>query len=101
MQFTPKKLDVMKLLIRNLDRNISETELRSLFAEYGTVQSCNLVLDKDTGFSKGFGYVEMPKVGEAKVAMQALNGRKIAESKIRVKKAEDKSLTKKNDGEDE
>ncbi|OQK15300.1 hypothetical protein AU255_17665 [Methyloprofundus sedimenti] len=78
----------MKLLVRNLTRNTSETELRELFSAYGTVQSCTLVLDNDTGISKGFGFIEMPKPGEAKSAMKNLNGSDVAGSKIRVKKAE-------------
>lgn len=78
----------MKLLIRNLPRTTTETELRAMFAEHGAVQSCSLVIDKDTGGSKGFGFVEMPKPGEAKAAVKLLNGREIAGSKIRVKKAE-------------
>jgi len=79
----------MKLLIRNLDRNTSEEELRKLFEAHGSVQSCNLVLDKDTGKSKGFAFVEIPKAGEAKAAMKNLNAKKIGENIIRVKKAED------------
>ena len=80
----------MKLLIRNLARSTTEEELKTLFCEYGTVQSCNLVLDKVTAESKGFGFVEMPKLGEAKAAMKILNGKNVANNKIRVKKAEDK-----------
>jgi RNA recognition motif-containing protein len=78
----------MKLLIRNLARTTTETELRSIFEEHGKLQSCHLVMDKDTGLSKGFAYVEMPSPGEAKAAMQVLNGLDLAGSKIRVKKAE-------------
>lgn len=78
----------MKLLVRNLTRNTSEAALKELFVAYGTVQSCTLVLDKDTGISKGFGFVEMPKPGEAKSAMKSLNGSDVAGSKIRVKKSE-------------
>ena len=80
----------MKLLIRNLSRNTTETELQSLFEPFGTVQSCNLVLDKETGDSKGFGFVEMPKQGDGKAAMKGLNGKEIAGNKIRVKKADSK-----------
>jgi RNA recognition motif-containing protein len=80
----------MKLLIRNLARTITETELRALFAPYGTVQSCTLVIDSETGSSKGFGFVEIPKPGEAKAAMKNLNGKEVAGSKIRVKYAESK-----------
>jgi RNA recognition motif-containing protein len=80
----------MKLLIRNLARTITEAELRAMFAPYGTVQSCTLVIDKDTGSSKGFGFVEIPKPGEAKAAMKSLNGKEVAGSRIRVKYAESK-----------
>jgi RNA recognition motif-containing protein len=81
----------MKLLIRNLARSTTETELRTLFEAHGKVQFCNLVLDQKTDISKGFGFVEMPKQGEAKAAMKNLNGQDVAGNKIRVKKAELKS----------
>lgn len=80
----------MKLLIRNLARTTTETELRAMFEEHGAVQSCTLVMDKETGSSKGFGFVEMPKPGEAKAAIKLLNGRELDGNKIRVKKAESK-----------
>lgn len=80
----------MKLLIRNLSRSTTEEELKVLFEEYGTVQSCDLVLDKTTGGSKGFAFVEMPKSGEAKVAMKIMNNKTVASNIIRVKKSEDK-----------
>jgi len=83
----------MKLLIRNLERTITEAELRSMFEAHGGVQSCTVVLDKDTGKSKGFAFVEMPRLGEAKAAMKSLNGKDIGGSKIRVKKAESKPET--------
>ena len=78
----------MKLIIRNLARSTTAKELKVLFEEYGAVQSCDLVLDKVTGESKGFAFVEMPKPGEARVAMKKLNNIDVAENKIRVKKAE-------------
>ncbi len=80
----------MKLLIRNLPRSTTENELRELFEAYGTVQFCNLVMDKESGISKGFGFVEMPKIGESKAAMKGLNGKLVDDQKIRVKKAESK-----------
>ena len=82
----------MKLLIRNIDRSVTEAQLRSLFEAYGSIQSCNIVLDKKTGESKGFGFVEMPKTGEAKAAAKNLNGKDIQGSKLRVKKAETKKI---------
>ena len=82
----------MKLLVRNLDRSTTETELKGLFEEFGTIQSCTLVMDGTSGESKGFGFVEMPKIGESKLAIKNLNGKAIGNSKIRVKKAEEKSV---------
>ena len=87
----------MNLLILNLTRNTTEEELKALFVPFGTVQSCSLVLDKDTGISKGFGFVEMPKIGEAKAAMKNLNGKEVGSSKIRVKKAEQKVANSQSD----
>ena len=79
----------MKLIARNLSRETTEAELTALFAEFGLVESCTLVMDKDTGKSKGFGFVEMPKHIEAKTAIKRLNAKKIAGSVIRVKIAEE------------
>jgi len=78
----------MKLLVRNLSRETTESEIESMFEEFGAVQSCNLVLDKETGKSKGFAFVEMPKAGEAKVATKTLNGKEVDGFQLRVKKAE-------------
>ena len=80
----------MKLIVRNLDRTTTEEELVALFKEFGSIQSCNLVMDSVSGGSKGFAFVEMPKVGEAKAAMKNLNNKLVGENKIRVKKAEPK-----------
>lgn len=81
----------MKLLVRNLARNTKEEELKALFSEYGMLQSCTLVMDQESGESKGFAFVEMPKVGEAKIAIKKLNGVDLDGNKIRVKKAEDRA----------
>jgi len=78
----------MKLLIRNLGRSVTEEDVREMFEAYGRVQSCSLVMDKKSGGSKGFGFVEMPRPGEAKAAVKNLNGTIVAGQKIRVKKAE-------------
>ncbi|CAA0092624.1 Uncharacterised protein [BD1-7 clade bacterium] len=77
----------MKLLVRNLDRSTTEDELRNLFLAFGNVQYCNLVVDQASGDSKGFGFVEMPKVGEAKAAIKSLNDTTVGSNQIRVKKA--------------
>jgi RNA recognition motif-containing protein len=82
----------MKLIIRNLDRSTTELQLQGLFEAFGVVQSCDLVMDRESKQSKGFAFVEMPKQGEAKAAMQNLNGKEIDGSKIRVKKSLPKAL---------
>ncbi|MGB3622944.1 RNA-binding protein [Ketobacter sp. MCCC 1A13808] len=78
----------MKILVRNLDRLTTEEEMKCLFQAFGAVQSCNLVIDPVSGSSKGFGFVEMPKPGEAKAAIKNLNNQTVGSNKIRVKKAE-------------
>ncbi|MDR9827245.1 RNA-binding protein [Vibrio sp. FNV 38] len=78
----------MKLLVRNLARSTSEQDLRVLFSQHGSVTVCNLVLDQETGLSKGFAFVEMPDAAEAKAALNALNLASVANSKIRVKLAD-------------
>ena len=78
---------LMKLLIRNLARTTTEKELRTLFEAFGAVQSCSLVLDKKSGDSKGFAFVEMPRRGDAKAAIKRMNGKEIDGNKIRVKYA--------------
>ncbi len=78
----------MKLLARNLSREMAEHEIRELFSTHGTVAECTLVLDQETGLSKGFAFVEMPEEAEAKAAIAALNQTKVAKNKIRVKQAD-------------
>jgi len=78
----------MKLLVRNLARTTTEQDIRKLFSEHGSVAECTLVLDQETGLSKGFAFVEMPDVSEAKSAIAALNMTSVAKSKIRVKAAQ-------------
>ncbi len=77
----------MKLLVRNLNRRTTEADLNELFKAHGVVESCDLVLDKATGKSKGFGFVEMPETEDAEKAMKSLDGKVIAGNKIHVKKA--------------
>ena len=78
----------MKLLARNLSRSTTEQELRILFSAHGSVTECNLVLDQETGKSKGFAFIEMPNENEAKLALANLHETKVANNKIRVKMAQ-------------
>jgi len=82
----------MKLIILNLARSTTKKQLKNLFEEYGSVESCDLVLDKSTGKSKGFGFVEMPKPAEAELAVKNLNNKNVANKKTRVKEVEVKII---------
>ncbi|KXI30670.1 RNA recognition motif domain-containing protein [Paraglaciecola hydrolytica] len=77
----------MKILVRNLDRETTEDELNRAFSAFGKVQSCAIVREKTNGLSKGFGFVEMPKPGDAKAAVKSLNDSMLGANKIRVKYA--------------
>ncbi len=63
-----------KLYVGNLPYSATESALSAKFAESGTVDSCKLITDRDTGQSKGFGFVEMSSDSEAQAAIQSLNG---------------------------
>jgi RNA recognition motif-containing protein len=62
-----------KLYCGNLSYNTSSSDLEQLFAEFGTVQSAEVIMDRDTGRSKGFGFVEMGSDAEARAAIEGLN----------------------------
>lgn len=78
----------MKLLVRNLSRSTSEKEIHALFSAFGSVTACDLVLDKVTGKSKGFAFVEMQNDSEAKLAIADLHEKRVARNRIRVKIAQ-------------
>ncbi len=80
----------MKIIIRNLSRETTESQLKALFEQYGQVDSCDLILDKATGKSKGFGFAEMPKEKDARFAIKKLNNLTVNNCHIRVKIAENK-----------
>lgn len=80
----------MKILVRSLERTVTEAELLELFKQFGTVDSCTLVLDAATGKSKGFAFVEMPHGREAVKAIKALNTLRLHGHGIRVKAADEK-----------
>ena len=77
----------MKLTALNLPRNFNEQALADLFKAYGNIKACSIVLDKDTGKSKGFGFVEMALAHEGEVALKELHGTKVGKNKIRIKQA--------------
>jgi RNA recognition motif-containing protein len=63
-----------KLYVGNLSYDVTDSALEAMFAAHGTVQSAQIIMDRDTGRSKGFGFVEMGSDAEAQAAIAALNG---------------------------
>lgn len=64
-----------KIYVGNFPFNLTEPELRALFEPYGSIESASVATDRDTGRSRGFGFVSMPNDDEADKAMAALNGK--------------------------
>jgi RNA recognition motif-containing protein len=64
-----------KLYVGNLGYSITEADLLELFGAHGTVESAQVITERDTGRSKGFGFVEMSSSAEAQAAIEALNGK--------------------------
>ncbi len=77
----------MNIYVGNLPYSITEDELRATFERYGTVSSAKVVIDRETGRSKGFGFVEMPDQSEAEAAVKALDGAPISGRPARVNPA--------------
>ena len=85
-----------KLYVGNLAYNTTEDELRQLFSSYGTINSLNLISDRDTGRPKGFGFVEMSTEQEAQAAISGLNAREIDGREIKVNEANERPQRRSN-----
>jgi len=77
----------MNIYVGNLDYETTEDELKKAFEEHGEVESVNIITDRYTGNSRGFGFVTMPNDNEAETAMEALNGQQLGKQNIKVNKA--------------
>ena len=76
-----------KLYVGNLSFNTSTGDLEKMFGESGTVESVNIIEDRDTGRSRGFGFVEMAGSDQAQAAIAALNGKEIDGRALKVNEA--------------
>src|SRR5690606_20482888 len=76
-----------KLYVGNLGYDVNDSDLEQLFGEHGTVDSASVVMDRDTGRSKGFAFVEMGSDDEAQTAMSALDGKEYAGRSLKVNEA--------------
>lgn len=74
----------MKIFVGNLSREVMDEELRQAFESFGKVESAEVVKDKVTGGSRGFGFVEMPSASEAQAAIDGMNGKELKGRTINV-----------------
>ncbi|MCP5319594.1 MAG: RNA-binding protein [Pseudomonadales bacterium] len=78
----------MNIYTGNLAYSVSDQDLRSAFEAFGKVTSASVIIDRTTGQSKGFGFVEMPNNSEADAAIKALNGQQLNGRALKVNQAE-------------
>jgi cold-inducible RNA-binding protein len=86
----------MKLYVGNLSFHTGEADLNEIFSAHGTVDSCRIITDRDTGRSRGFGFVEMTSKAEGQAAMVALAGKEIDGRALTVNEA--KPMENRNGG---
>jgi RNA recognition motif-containing protein len=77
----------MKLYVGNISFNTSNQDLNDIFGEFGAVESANVVEDRETGRSRGFGFVEMSSKSEGEAAISALNGKEVDGRELKVNEA--------------
>lgn len=77
----------MNIYVGNLSYSLSEQELRDAFAAHGEVSSVKILSDRETGRSRGFGFVEMPNQSEGEAAIEQLNGKDLGGRALRVNEA--------------
>jgi RNA recognition motif-containing protein len=80
----------MNIYVGNLSYSLSESELRDAFSGFGEVSSVKVLMDRETGRSRGFGFVEMPNQSEAEAAVAQLNGKEVGGRALRVNEARPK-----------
>jgi RNA recognition motif-containing protein len=76
-----------KLYVGNLNKEVSDEALGGMFSNHGTVESAVVIMDRNSGRSKGFGFVEMSSDDEAKAAISALDGYDCGDRKLKVNEA--------------
>jgi RNA recognition motif-containing protein len=77
----------MNIYVGNLSYGMSEDELRQAFSAHGEVSSVKILMDRETGRSRGFGFVEMPNQSEAEAAIAQLNGKDVGGRALRINEA--------------
>ena len=81
----------MNIYVGNLSFDTTEEDLRQAFDPFGQISSVRVITDRDTGRSRGFGFVEMPNDAEAQSAISGLNGKELQERSLKVNEARPRS----------
>ena len=90
----------VKLYVGNLSYDTTSDELNALFSEVGQVDSCNLIIDRDTDRSKGFAFIEMDSKESANAAKEKLNGQDLHGRALKVNEAKPRTESRNNGGGD-
>ena len=85
------RVDGMKIYVGNLSYRMTADELKTLFSQFGQVDKVDIIIDRDTGQSKGFGFIEMPVNGDAEKAIAGLHGTEVGGRTITVNQAKPKT----------
>ena len=88
----------MNIYVGNLSFEVTEQDLQQSFEAFGQVESVNIIKDRFSGESKGFGFVEMPAKGEAESAIEGLNGKELKGRALKVSEARPRSETRRGGG---
>ena len=86
----PEFAMALKMYVGNLTYGVTDASLEQMFTEFGAVRSAQVITDRDTGRSKGFGFVEMSNENEARAAMTAMNGKEVDGRTLTVNEAKPK-----------
>ncbi len=88
----------MNIYVGNLDREVTEEDLRKAFESFGQVESATIIKDKFSGEPRGFGFVEMPSKAEARAAIDGLNGKELKEKVLNVNEARPRNESRRGGG---
>jgi len=88
----------LNIYVGNLDRQVTEEDLRKTFESFGQVESATILKDKFSGEPRGFGFVEMPAKAEARAAIDGLNGTELKERSINVNEARPREENRRGKG---
>lgn len=88
----------MDIYVGNLPYDVTDSDLEEIFGKFGAVESARVVMDRETGRSKGFGFVEMPERADAQKAIDALNGSDLHGRAMRVNESQPKPRSDRGGG---